>query len=507
MAPRSIKAANDYDSGTFVNNEFGFSIEWDTDVWTGSNPGLDDPNAGVAFESLSSWAQIHAFKNRYEDATACLDDMVGIMAEDDGVTIEDFGVARARLPRPEPMDGAEAELYSYTFTSDEGDLDQLLYLSCAVLPSDAAIEIFIATTPDMYEDVLEEWDDLIAGITVDGVSDDANTGNDQTGDDAGIEDGVYESAEAGFGVEWDAALWNATEVDEGEQGLGVELDSPTSFALISAVTGDYAVDPEECLQQMSGFLEAGDVVENFRVASARIERPEAAPDSTSELYTFLNTDFDSKYAAYFECRPLDNGGVLTIQFAAEMAVYEDELPRWQKVLDAITIGTIPDFSANIGIQDDQATPESGDSVVGPNHGVEIPYDDSVWTPTDYSNDRIDQFTFDSEFGQVQVMTLDVAPDLEGCMQTLLDTEQEYATDTIDVAPRSVDRPKTVRNAEAELYSFQMDGNDGPIDVLYYVECRNVNNGDGLLAVTFTTVPSVWDAALPAFESLLAGIDA
>ena len=57
LAPRPAAAASD---GFYESEEFGFSVEWDEDVWTGEEADLGENAVGISFDSITSWGSIQA---------------------------------------------------------------------------------------------------------------------------------------------------------------------------------------------------------------------------------------------------------------------------------------------------------------------------------------------------------------------------------------------------------------------------------------------------------------
>src|SRR5688572_28653352 len=164
LAPRQVAAAD----ASYESTEYGFSVEWDDNVWTGEEVELEGDAVGVAFDSISSWGQIQAVPYEVEDPEACLEGMSDIFADDDGEQIDNYGVAPVRMDRVEPVTGSASELMTYTFLGENGnDIDLVMFLSCTpLLDGDAALEILITATADVYEDVMLDWDDLVAGVSV-----------------------------------------------------------------------------------------------------------------------------------------------------------------------------------------------------------------------------------------------------------------------------------------------------------------------------------------------------
>src|SRR5690606_7148626 len=97
LTPNPVAAQSE--SG-FESETFGFSVEWDEEVWIGEPVELDDNGEGIMVESVTSWAMFQALDYTLVDTEACLTGMADIFADDEGEQIEDFGIAPFRMNRP-----------------------------------------------------------------------------------------------------------------------------------------------------------------------------------------------------------------------------------------------------------------------------------------------------------------------------------------------------------------------------------------------------------------------
>src|SRR5215204_6717926 len=64
LAPHPAAAAAD---GFYENEELGFSVEWDEDVWTGEEVDLGENAVGISFDSITSWGSIQAAVYEVDD--------------------------------------------------------------------------------------------------------------------------------------------------------------------------------------------------------------------------------------------------------------------------------------------------------------------------------------------------------------------------------------------------------------------------------------------------------
>lgn len=504
----SAQSADSYESETF-----GFSIEWDEDVWTGTVDMVEENAEAIKFESVSSFGTIQAAYMDVQDAEACLADIADSFADDDGDEIENFGVAPVRMERPESLPGAEAELYVYTFVDGGAELDQAMYLSCLpILDGQATLEVVLMTTPDSYDDVWTEWDDLVGGITVDEPSDDRTSSRDREDDDPGDEraessveltNDSYVDEDYRLSLNWDEDTWTAEEFTSDEGSLGVILLSDVSniYIIVNAQTFDTT---DDCLDNVNDTFESDDVVEDFDIAPRRLERPESVEDASGDLYAYWDADEEVDMVIYNECRLVEGDHALSLQFLTLAEEYKSELPLWQEVLDNVEVDA-PAVDQE-QTSEDEPVRTGTTKLTTPNHGLVIRYDRDFWAADDISEANLDDITFDSTSGNAEVMVIEDDADLAACMNAIYLLESERAIDgALDSAPRRVDRPVTAPGAVGDLFEYEVDGEDGPVTAYSYLECREFNDGEAVVLFSFRTLPDLYPDALPELEKLLAGI--
>lgn len=155
------------DDNTFTGPNFGWSVEWDEDVWSFDE---EDNSGGGDFAALSTvedpfaiarFFGIEEFAGDPEDCVAGYEDVIsGNDANDDVAESDEFVL-------PETPDGGEATTYTYTSTTDDGDIDLIEYVACQTLVEGEAVLIFtILTIPDVFEDLIPTIDDLVAEIVI-----------------------------------------------------------------------------------------------------------------------------------------------------------------------------------------------------------------------------------------------------------------------------------------------------------------------------------------------------
>lgn len=498
MAPgRTLAARAQTDS--YESTTYGFSAEWDADVWTAEEIDGSDGVDGISINSSYSWGSLQGVAWEDIDPEACLEYMAETFGGADSV--QDFRKASRKIEAPTSELGGEANLYTMTMSDSGDELEMVMYLECATIDNDqAALMVMLATSLQGYDETIVEWNDLLAGISIDSGNADASNGDDTTADSADSSatgDSAYVSDDFGFSVDADPSVWT-TEGYSDENGDGLDVESELVTGVITATATEGAT-LEECPITFATQLEENQAYKRVRKAPSTMERPETDPNASAELYTMLDKSSPTKIAVYFECRELPvKDYFLTVRLITVASDYEDALPEIQDLLDSISIDEAADT---------HDSKPSGEPYVSPNFGITIDYDTDVWTVSDISDDESDTAMFESDFGNLHVVAVNSDVDLQGCVDTLIDAEQEYAKGDIEVAGRTFERPELTDGAEGELYRYTLDSDDGPLNVVIYVECRSIAGGEAVLGITFFTTADLYEDVLPELQAFLDGVDA
>ncbi|MCC6790892.1 MAG: hypothetical protein IT336_04355 [Thermomicrobiales bacterium] len=500
LIPTSASAAT-FEDGYYENGHFGFSVSYDDDVWVGSELDPVDDNEGLGLDNEISWANIRGVVREDMDEEACLE----YMAEsfNGGEEMRDFRRAPRSIEKPESEIGGESGLYSLEM-GQEDPVEFYLYLHCVAIADDqAALMIMITAPVGAYGDALPTWNDLLAGIEIG----EASIGDEPVRDDAETDEesagGSYVAEEVGLTITWDESVWVGVEFDD-ETGYGMEFDTELSFGYVSPTEAADA-SPQDCVEVIASNLEESESFKRVRKAPADMERIEGSPDGYFELYTMLSTDSPDKLALYAECRPTaDPDQLLVIYISAPAGDYEDERDAWQELVDGIEISDEASSSSRENDRDERDD-EAG-SFVGENHDFAFEYDAELWTAEIETEDGYDWVGLTSDYGTVVLLATESDIDLDGCIDTLLEDEQEYAESDIEPAPRSYDMPETARDAEGALYTYEANEDGGSGDVVVYFDCRYIEEGESIVAVTFISSPALYEDALPKFEAILETIE-
>ncbi len=511
----STLAVQERGGGSYTSPTFVFTVSWDDDVWEANE--LTEAE-GVELNSDLSYGLIQGFGEYELGAEGCLEDSVASMESQDHVS--DFGAAPRKMERPATSEDAVGELYQYLDL--ENDTEIALYIECRELPVDAAVlQVILLSYKQDFADAIGAWEDLLAEVNAGAASDSKDDDSGKVGkgsSKSGIDGNVYTNVEAGFSASWDQELWSVRKTNDDEGlGIGVELETEVS---IGWITGDpYDGDLETCASDFAESVGTYETISKMRKAAKSYEVPSTDRDAIGGLYAYTDVTEDPvKMVAYFECRWAgEDEFVVTVLLATPKEFYEDELPLWEELIDGISVDAVQDVKTEDDdskkdkkgkkdqSENDEPVAVKGTTISGANHGFELTYDGSFWTVDDLSDVNTDFLDLSSELAIGSVIAFDMPYDGAQCLQVLAELKQGEGVTDFAVAPNSVERPRTSRSADGELFTYTFDGQNGPIDAVTYIECRSIDGGAATLGVMFLTVPSVYPDALPVFETLLAGI--
>jgi hypothetical protein len=333
--------------GSYANDRYGFSVQWDVNEWNGKPYEADGGIEGIELQNDVSVGAIFGLEGE-QDNQACLDALVSNFTAAD--TAEPV-VAPVSKQRPEAPANSASELYLYSIDAGSSKpVELVMFMGCAQLPNDAGtLRFYVLTESDLYWRASGRWSELFDGVTVAGTSEfsdvleyaDERLGKeDHAAADVavdGIDGASFHSAEFGFGVSWEEGAWEASEV-ENDKDHGVELVSDASLVTLTAVS--YDLSPERCLSALQSGISEAVGEDNFEIAPDDYERPELADGASGDLFLFVNSDSDLESVMYLECREIPaDGAVLAMRFVTTIDQYEDELVVWQELLDSVETGS------------------------------------------------------------------------------------------------------------------------------------------------------------------------
>lgn len=339
----SRAAAEQIYGGSYENETYGYSFDWDESIWTVST--LDTPGAeGMNTDTVATWGMIYGIASE-TDSTTCFEEMLSGFSDGDGEVIE---LAPKRYARPEPAAGIQGELVSISYGEGADAAEMLFYIGCRPLDGgESVLNVLLGTVGETYELELGHWQELLGSIEVEdgtGMQPDLPVIGIGRADenraelpDTGLDGETYTHAEFGYSIRWDELIWTARELEENERlGDGVYLEGESSFVLIQSFY-DADADVAGCLDTWSTELKRDTrSFENVRVAPSRYERPRLSDLAAGELFRLNAKNKGGELAAYIECREIPTtGAIVVFNFYSGLVNYEAELPAWQDVLDSV----------------------------------------------------------------------------------------------------------------------------------------------------------------------------
>lgn len=238
--------------GTYTGPVYGYSIEYDTDVWTLDAEMHEGTVDGVRLVSDNSTYTIWAWDAYGNDPLACLEGEVGYYSTELD-TISDWEPALDANGDPLRYESENLAwgVYNLNYTTSRGTTTPLVdYISCEPIPGqDAVLIVLLSSNPDAYNIELDNALDVLDTLQFSDAGD-ASTGEDPV-DTTGMEidtnlaGSVYTSPTYGFTAEIPLE-WHILDesMDGGDERLVV--GNGTSIVTLWA-TDQYAGDLAGCV--------------------------------------------------------------------------------------------------------------------------------------------------------------------------------------------------------------------------------------------------------------------
>ncbi|MBA3449906.1 MAG: hypothetical protein H0T18_01695 [Chloroflexia bacterium] len=152
---------------------------------------------------------------------------------------------------------------------------------------------------------------------------------------------------------------------------------------------------------------------------------------------------------------------------------------------------------------------SGSSWLGPNWGVGVSWDPSVWTVEgEFIEAGYDGLQIGTPISTVYLETYNrFDGDADACFADAERElgEREGVSEVVPLTGRPLPVPEDARGA-AELFGITATLADGALyRGIEYIECRTVVPGEAVLEITWQTVTGAFNEDLPNVETLLAAI--
>lgn len=185
------------EDNTYTSPTWGYTLEWDEDVWEPSSDDelIDDADAldRLLLESEAGLLYVEGVERYDGDIAECVEGETEFFSEGDDV--EDFAPLEDEDGDPiaDEEDDRAFAAFTFTLTNDDGDEGELAtYVECRVLVEDEAVLILtLGTSPADFEDEFEAAEEVFTTIALEGEEADTDTDSeDQTVTDEELIDAV-----------------------------------------------------------------------------------------------------------------------------------------------------------------------------------------------------------------------------------------------------------------------------------------------------------------------------
>ncbi|MEJ7762248.1 MAG: hypothetical protein WKF80_05590 [Thermomicrobiales bacterium] len=357
------------------------------------------------------------------------------------------------------------------------------------------------------------------------------------GDDTGVDGDAYESPTFGYTLEWDEDLWT---VDE-ERTLVDERDVLTldyadgGFLFIEGYEA-YDGDPADCLEGSANEILELDDVDDVAPFEDDAGDPVEGEDDGVAFAAYTLTFGGEEVVGYFDCRTLvEDEAVLAFSLIVLETASEDgiaDLTDLQDTLELVDEGnSVSDDDATQtaeaeeggnggGDEDDEtvtaeaeetATAEAEDSgtpggdtgAYESDAGWAMEFDSEFWGPEEPTSEQTFEVRLNSTVSTADFTVFDdFDGDAEACVE-----DRGSGLEGGDFEDfEEIEAPSGDEGQASASYSLTLEGDDGPVDLVIYVECRTVVAGDTTLEILFLSNPDDFDDELDAFQDVLDSIE-
>ena len=167
-----------------------------------------------------------------------------------------------------------------------------------------------------------------------------------------------------------------------------------------------------------------------------------------------------------------------------------------------------------------ATPEAalgtgvdGNSYTGPTYGAAVGWDEEVWSVNEdvtFAGEGYDGLRLDSD---VSLLYVEAFEAFEGNAAACLEDARAELEENPGISEFAEATDREAPTADGELpenaaiyeYTFTNDAGDEG-EVVYYVECRTLVEGEAVLELTYVSLPRFYDVDLPEAEAVFAALE-
>jgi len=302
-----MATVTDVVDGTYTGPLYGYTFEFDEDIWTVGEELDGDGSDGLYMTSDTGSLTIWSWDAYGTDTMACLDGESDYYANDDQ-TVEDWSPALDANGDPIRYEGNDYAygVFTLTYTNpDSGETTDLVdYIECRSIPGeDAVVIIFGSSTPDLYNDHLDMVLDVAETITFaqddEPIVDQPDTPPDEDDmPETGLSGSLYTSPSFGFTVD----IPQQWQVEDEQLALNDEqlmLTNGTSDVMIWA-TDAYNGDLAGCVD-----FAAEHAPYDLELATTAEGGPFRGDDRNGAYGNFLYDDGDQAYS--ISCQYIEEG--------------------------------------------------------------------------------------------------------------------------------------------------------------------------------------------------------
>ena len=332
---------------TYTSPVYGYSFEWDEDLWTVSYESADDTSDALQLTADTGSMFIWSWDGYGDDPVACLDGESDYYENEDP-TISDWVPAENADGEPIRDEGRDYAygVYRLTYTDPDDEnaepVELVDYIECRSIPDqDAVVIIFGSAPPDQYNDHLDNLLDVADTIAfgeapvVDETPE--STPEDVTPEDvtpeSGLSGSTYTSPSFGFSLEIPSS-WTVEDEQLDANDERLMLSNGVSDVTLWA-TDSYAGDLEGCI----GYVIDGVTLQDREIDRTADGGPFRGSDANGAYANFVYTGDAGEQRAFFvACRYIvEDESVLILTQDVAYDDYTSQRQERRALQDAIVL--------------------------------------------------------------------------------------------------------------------------------------------------------------------------
>lgn len=313
-------ASNDgIDGEAYTSPTYGYSLTWDANIWEAESLVGEDGYNELRLESPSASLSIWSGAFYDGDPAACLQGESDFFETDDP-SVSDWQPAEDAEGNPISGETSSTSygVFKLTYTDPETEdaepVDLIDYIECRSLADgESVLVIFATTTPERYNDSIEDVLRITNAIEIAGENGETNAATPDAGTPAaspealtGLAGSTFTSPSFGFSLDIPSA-WAVDDEVIGEDYELLVLNNGTSLVSLQA-TGEYSGDLEGCVafayEQVADDPAFADLEPDVTGTGDPFEGSNAEGAYANFTYTGPN---DEKYAHFISCRAIVEG--------------------------------------------------------------------------------------------------------------------------------------------------------------------------------------------------------